>query len=167
MYTIMAYFFPIGNILRCDDSSMITLQEIAFRSAKAGVMCKDEVTRSRPSWESWIVASAKRRCLIVMYIFSNLYHARQGVPNFVAKELKGIYVPEGKSLWNARDRCVWEMEYSRHLSQWEDGMLEVSELWRSPETGSDRRRGRISRWLQTTDEFGMMLFMTAGHIHGC
>ncbi|KAI5306485.1 hypothetical protein KEM56_000663 [Ascosphaera pollenicola] len=129
-----------NSLALCDDSAMITLQEIAFRTAKAGLNCREELLRQRPSWESWIVASTKRRAIFVMYIFVSLYNAHQGMPNFVAEELKGVFVPESKKLWEATDRENWEKEYSSYQSRWGDGMLEISELWRSAETGSERLR---------------------------
>jgi hypothetical protein len=62
---------------------------------------------------------------------------------------------------------VWEQEYDRHLVEWPDGELIISELWLSPETGTPPRRDRIDRWLCTADEFGVMLFATTAHLHGC
>lgn len=72
-----------------------------------------------------------------------------------------------KELWEARSRAEWERHYKRYLSVWEDGPLLISEMWRSPETGSTERRNRIDRWVQGVDEFGMMLFAVCSHIHGC
>ncbi|KAJ5101330.1 hypothetical protein NUU61_003552 [Penicillium alfredii] len=168
IYLIISYFFPIdANNSLVNDSAMVTLQEQAFHAAKAGVSCTTEVSRTRPNWESWIVASAKRRTLFTMYLFSSVYNAQKGLPNFVADELSSLAVPEGKALWEAPDRGSWEREYNRHLSRWEDGILKISELWRSSQTGSEERRKRIERWLQSADEFGMMLFAVCAHIHGC
>lgn len=113
------------------------------------------------------MASAKRRTIFAMYLFSSVYNAEKGLPNFVGSELKGTFVPESKALWEAKSRSSWEMEYNRHLSRWEDGMHEISELWRSPDTGSEERRKRIERWVQSADEFGMVLFAVCAHIHGC
>ena len=147
--------------------SIITLQDLAFRAAKAGFTCKAELSRTRPTWESWIIASSKRRTLFTMYLFTNVYNSDKGLPNFLSDELRDILVPESKALWEASDRGSWTREYNRHLSKWEDGMLQVSELWRSSETGSEARRKRIGRWVQSTDEFGMMLFAVCAHLHGC
>lgn len=102
-----------------------------------------------------------------MYLFTNVYNADKGLPNFLSDELRDILVPESKALWEASDRGSWAREYNRHLSKWEDGMLQISELWGSSETGSEVRRKRIGRWVQSTDEFGMMLFAVCAHIHGC
>jgi hypothetical protein len=167
IYLITAYFSPIDNIPLVDDINMINLQNLAFRAAEAGFTCKAELSRTRPTWESWIIASSKRRTLFTMYLFINVYNSDNGLPNFLSDELRDILVPESKALWEASDRGSWTREYNRHLSRWEDGMLRISELWGSSETGSEAKRKRIGRWVQSTDEFGMMLFAVCAHIHGC
>ncbi|KAJ5878480.1 hypothetical protein N7455_001945 [Penicillium solitum] len=171
IYFMTIHFFHRTDTVRepnqFDQYVQLQMQEIAFRSAKAGLTCRAEESQTRPSWESWIVASAKRRTLFTMYLFTNVYNSELGLPNFVAEELRGTLAPESKILWEASDRALWEREYNRHLSRWEDGMLEISELWKSAETGTDARREKIERWLQSADEFGIMLFSVCAHIHGC
>ncbi|GIK07762.1 hypothetical protein Aspvir_003430 [Aspergillus viridinutans] len=166
VYTILMYFSPLGNVSAVTDKTMMTLMELAFRTAQNGLFCTAEITHTRPSWESWIVVSAKRRAIYTMYLLSSVYNSDRGLPNFVADEMKGVYVPESRVLWEATDRGVWEKEYDRHLLEWEDGMLEISELWRSAETRSTERRERIGKWVRGVDEFGMMLFAVCAHIHG-
>ncbi|KGO77415.1 hypothetical protein PITC_047880 [Penicillium italicum] len=171
IYSMTIHFFPRTDTVEesnpFDTQAQIKMQEIAFRSARAGLTCRAEESQTRPSWESWIVASAKRRTLFTMYLFTNVCNTQLGLPNFVAEELRGTIAPESKILWEASDRALWEREYNRHLSRWEDGMLEISELWKSAETGTEARREKIERWLQFADEFGMMLFSVCAHIHGC
>lgn len=147
---------------------MITLHELAFRTAQTGLVSQAELTRSRPSWESWIVVSAKRRAVFAFYLLTSVYNADNYVPNFLAEELREVYVPDAKRLWEARDRNEWEREYKPYLSEWEEGgLMVISELWQSPATGSAKRRERIDRWVQSADEFGMMLFAVCVHLHGC
>ncbi|KAF7176279.1 hypothetical protein CNMCM7691_002204 [Aspergillus felis] len=167
VYTILMYFSPLGNVSAVTDNIMMTLMELAFRTAQNGLSCTAEITRTRPNWESWIVVSAKRRAIYTTYLLSSVYNSDRGLPNFVADEMKGVYAPESRVLWEAADRGVWEKEYDRHLLEWEDGMLEISELWRSAETGSAERRERLGKWVRGVDEFGMMLFAICVHVHGC
>ncbi|KAL4912761.1 hypothetical protein BDW62DRAFT_216074 [Aspergillus aurantiobrunneus] len=167
IYALLMYVSPPTDLVLITDRTMITLMEMAFRTARHGLISASELSRTKPTWESWIVASAKRRAIYVMYLFSSLYNAEHSLPNFLSDELRGVFVPEGKSLWEAGDRVYWDREYDMHLREWEDGMLEISELWRSEETGSSRRRSRIERWVRTVDEFGMMLFSVCVHLHGC
>lgn len=149
-----------------NDATMVTLHELAFRAARAGLVSRAELARSRPTWESWIVASAKRRAIFAFYLLSSVYNADNHVPNFLAEEMREVYVPDAKRLWEARGRDEWEREYSQYLSEWQDGLMVISELWHSPDNGSARRRERIDRWVQSADEFGMMLFAVCVHLHG-
>lgn len=150
-----------------EDVDLLILQDLASRTAKSGIVSTSELSSTRPTWETWIMVSAKRRSLITMYLFQDVYNFQKGLPNSVADELQDIIVPGVKALWETRDRERWIQEYDHHLSIWHDGMLRLSELWQSTETGSDLRRTRIVRWLQSADEFGMMLFAVCAHIHGC
>lgn len=167
IYALMAYFSPAEDISLVDHSTMVHLQEFAYQLSATGLVSSAELSHTRPKWESWIVASAKRRALLTAYIFNNVFNTLNDIPVYLAKELTELPVPSSKLLWEARDRAAWEREYDRHLSLWEDGELRICELWRSPETGSPARRERIDRLLRSVDEFGMMLFATCAHLHGC
>ncbi|KAL4874273.1 hypothetical protein BJY04DRAFT_226330 [Aspergillus karnatakaensis] len=167
IYCILMYFSPRSGLTLVTDKTMITLMELAFRTARHGLLSAAELSHTTPTWESWIVASTKRRAIYAMYLFTSVYNADHSLPNFIADELRGVFVPEGKALWEAKDRSSWTREYDCHLREWPDGMLEISELWQSEETGSAKRRERVERWLKSVDEFGMMLFSVCAHIHGC
>ncbi|KAJ9306528.1 hypothetical protein DTO217A2_3880 [Paecilomyces variotii] len=167
IYVIMAYFSPAQGIPLVDSSTIVHLQEFSSRLALGGLISAAELMHTRPSWESWIVASAKRRVIFASYLFNNVFNSTNQVPVYLAEELGDLPVPGSKLLWEAKDRVTWEKEYDRHLSLWEDGDLRTFELWRSPETGSPNRRKRIHQWLRSVDEFGMMLFATCAHLHGC
>lgn len=161
------YFSPLSGCPPVTDEIIIFLMEMAFRTARNGLFCAAELAHARPTWESWIVVAAKRRAIIAMYLFSSVYNADRLLPDFVADEMKDVHAPGNKTLWSASDRETWGREYERHLLDWEDGMLEISELWKSEETGSTERRTRIERWLRTVDEFGMMIFGVCAHVHDC
>ena len=102
-----------------------------------------------------------------MYLFDNVFNALAQVPTYIAEELANLPVPASKALWEATEREVWEREYDRHLAAWEGGELRISELWFAPEKDSPERRDRVDRWVESVDEFGMMLFAVCAHIHGC
>ncbi|PYH70935.1 Zn(II)2Cys6 transcription factor domain-containing protein [Aspergillus vadensis CBS 113365] len=163
IYSILIYFGPQGGFT---DTIMITLMDMASQTARNGLFCDAELARTRPTWESWIVAATKRRAIFTLYLFSNIYNADRMLPNFVAEELRGVYAPGNKTLWEAADRETWNKEYDRYLLDWQDGSLEISELWPSPEKEEPERRRRIERWVQTVDEFGMMMYSVCAHIHG-
>ena len=46
---------------------MIMMKEIAYEVSREGLLCRAEQENTRPSWETWIVAEAKRRTLFAMY----------------------------------------------------------------------------------------------------
>ncbi|EYE95505.1 Zn(II)2Cys6 transcription factor domain-containing protein [Aspergillus ruber CBS 135680] len=162
--SIVMYFSPQGDF---SENTMITLMDLAFRTSQNGLSCTAEIEQTKPTWESWIVAAAKRRAVFILYIFSSMYNADRMLPDFIADELRTVYVPGHKALWEAGNRETWNKVYDRYLSDWEDGSLIISELWASPEKEEPKRRERIERWVQTVDEFGMMIFAVCAHIHGC
>jgi hypothetical protein len=166
IYSIMANFSPIQGSDVVNDVTMATLHEMAFRNAQAGLVSQAELSHSRPSWESWIVVSTRRRAVFAFYLLSSVYNAENCVPNFLAEEMREVYMPDAKRLWEAESRIEWERQYSQYLSEWEDGLMTISELWLSPDSGSIERRERIDRWVQSADEFGMMLFAVCVHLHG-
>lgn len=52
-----------------------------------------------------------------------------------------------------------KIRYAGTCLAWRIGMLKISELWKSAETGTEARWEKIERWLQSTDEFGMNVFL--------
>ncbi|KAH8662368.1 hypothetical protein BX600DRAFT_437765 [Xylariales sp. PMI_506] len=167
----MVYFFQLG---RSSDpflrQAMLNLQEIAGSSSQRGLACTAEQERTRPRWEAWIVAEAKRRTLFLMYLFDSLLSAQDGLPSFVGIELEGLLAPATKLLWQAKSRHEWEAEYNIHLVEWPDGGLRIDELWPLPpgigENELNRRRKRVDRWLENLDEFGTMLYTVTLCTHG-
>jgi hypothetical protein len=182
LYATTAFFLPILHnslkTLLIDHTTMSNLQELAYSLSLSGLFCPGEAStgpagpagpsrasRLRPSWESWLVASTKRRAIYAMYLFDNVFNALSQVPTYIATELADLPVPASKALWEAGEREVWEREYDLHLAAWEGGELRISELWFVPEIAE--RRERVDRWVESVDEFGMMLFAVCAHIHGC
>jgi hypothetical protein len=170
LYTMMAFFLHSH-----DDSPlagrdiMINLQEIACEVALTGLVCPAELSNSRPDWESWIIASSKRRTLFAMYMFEGVVDSARGIPHFLADELASLPAPSSRSLWLAPTREIWEREYNLHLSEWLGGGLQIDELWPQPLAGREERQKRINRWLGSVDEFGMMLYALTSFTHhsGC
>jgi hypothetical protein len=81
IYSILLYFSPRGDF---SENTMITLMDLAFRTSRNGVSCTAEIERTKPTWESWIVAAVKRRAEFVLYIFNNIYNADRMLPDFIA-----------------------------------------------------------------------------------
>lgn len=167
----MALFFRLDQVsspfLR---QAMINLQELACSSSRGGLMCTAEQQRSRPRWESWIVAEAKRRTLFAMYLFDSVLSAHDGLQTFLGTELRGLPASSNKSLWRARIRHEWEAAYNIDLADWPGGCFQIDELWPIPTDLHEHqvleRRIRVDRWLENIDEFGTMLYAVTSCTHG-
>ena len=167
----MVLFFRFGEtanpFLR---QAVMNLQDLACSTCHQGVMCVAEQHHTRPSWEAWIVAEAKRRTLFVMYLFDSLLSTHEGLQTFLGAELSGLPAPSNKALWRAQTRSEWEIAYNVHLGGWPQGSLQIDELWPIPENlGSAERierQNRVDRWLVDVDEFGTMLYAVTCCTHG-
>ena len=167
----MILFFHLG---RGSDPSlrraMMALQEIACSSSRRGLVCPAEQQRTRPGWEAWVVAEAKRRTLYTMYLFDSVLSSQDGLPTFLGTELRGLYAPASKALWQAGARPEWETAYNVHLVDWVEEDLRIDELWPIPtdlgEVDVSKRRSRVDRWLENVDEFGTMIYAVTSCTHG-
>ena len=167
----MVLFFRFGEtsnpLLR---QAVVNLQELACSTSQQGVMCAAEQRHTRPGWEAWIVAEAKRRTLFVMYLFDSLLSTHEGLPTFLGAELSGLPAPSNKTLWRAQTRSEWEIAYNVHLGSWPQGSLHIDELWPIPENLGNaepiERHNRVDRWLVDVDEFGTMLYAVTCCTHG-
>ncbi|KAF2501736.1 hypothetical protein BU16DRAFT_451295, partial [Lophium mytilinum] len=167
LYSIMAFLPPLPNTQIVGHSTFVSLQEMASNASATGLACTAELSQTRPTWETWIVASAKRRTIYASYLFNNVFNAINGVGTYLADELTGLPLPATKALWECQNRVHWESEYDTYLGSWKDGEIQIAELWRSEATGSPERRERVERWVHAADEFRMTLFAVCCHIHGC
>lgn len=145
---------------------MIKLQELAGDVASKGTLCLAETNGSRPDWESWIIASAKRRTLFATYLFDNLVNFTQGSPSFIATELASLPAPASKRLWSAQSRHSWNVAYNQQLSQCTDGELLISDLWPRLDSNMAKLQKKVRQWLSSVDEFGMMLYSVTSHTYG-
>lgn len=169
IYALVLYF-RLDQGLDLLRQTIIPLQALAHRACDRGIVCVSDQTRTRPKWEEWIVAEAKRRTLYVMYLFDSILCIQEGLPVFLGSELQGLPAPGSKTQWQVRDRISWERAYNLHLAEWVEGYLTIDELWQTPVkfSGHDisRRQKRVARWLEDVDEFGTMLFAVTACIHG-
>lgn len=172
-YLIYAMILFFRLQLPCDArfrDVMTNLQDLASASARQGLTCAADQRRTRPRWEEWIVAEAKRRTLFVMYLFDSILSAQMGFPTFLGTELHGLPAPANKLLWQAATRYDWEREYNIYMAQWMEGFVTIDEFWSTPvdmdELSIARRRMRIDHWLENLDEYGIMLYAVMTCTHG-
>lgn len=161
---IVAYSNPFGQVSLVNDTAVKTLQGLAFRAAKTGLSCEAEHAGTGPTWESWIVASAKRRTVLIIYFLISVSSSQGGLSSFLFDELGDTFAPESKALWEASDVQTWTRAYKEHMAEWNDGAMTISELLR-PEERSTSTMERRRRWVQSKDEFGMILFSVFAHLH--
>ncbi len=172
LYTLALYFRLGREADPFFRQAMMNLQEIACSCAARGLVCTAEQRGARPVWEAWIVAEAKRRTLLTMYLLDNVLSVRDGLPTFLGTELRGLPAPAGKALWQAGTRDDWEKAYNFHLTEWTDpeGGLCIDELWPFPadldDAGIAKRRSRVDRWLEGVDEFGTAIYAVTTCTHG-
>lgn len=166
IYSMMLFFSPKYGQIHIGRQVMVNLLDFACDAATTGVGCPAELTNSLPDWESWIVACTKRRTLYTVYFFDNVFCTTHDLPTVLGVELESLPAPAGKTLWEASNRTLWEERYTAHLAEWPDGALRIDELWPGPEVNRDERRRRVDRWLETVDEFGMMMFTVTHLTHG-
>jgi hypothetical protein len=162
----MGFISPQPGQLCTDRSIMINLLDFACDTAASGLVCPGEISQTRPDWESWIVADAKRRTLYILYLFDNIFCAANGLPTFLAVELEGLPAPARKSLWEAVHRNQWEETYTKHLIEWPDTFFRIDDLWPGPSHGDQEKTRRVDRWVRSVDELGMMVFAITHITHG-
>ncbi|KAM0256566.1 hypothetical protein ACHAQJ_004853 [Trichoderma viride] len=170
MYTMVLFFRLSQGSNPFLRQAMMNLQELACVTARRGLMSVSEQQRTRPKWESWIIAEAKRRTLFTMYLFDSVLSSEDGLPTFLGTELEGLPASASRALWLAHTRRDWEAAYNMHLAEWDEGSLCIDELWPIPEGLSEtliaRRRQRVDNWLENLDEFGIMLYTVTSCTHG-
>ncbi|KAJ5925251.1 hypothetical protein N7454_007890 [Penicillium verhagenii] len=169
IYALVLYF-RLGQGLSSLRQTIMPLQAIAHRACGRGIVCVSDQTCSRPKWEEWIVAEAKRRTLYVMYLFDGILCAQEGLPVFFGSELQGLPAPGSKCHWQVKDRVSWDRAFNVHLAEWVEGYLTIDELWPIPvgfnEQDVSRRQKRVNRWVEDVDEFGTMLYAVTACTHG-
>ena len=164
LYIMVLYF----NLEEGSNSflreAMMNLQDIASSACQSGIMCTAELREqhARPKWEAWILAESTRRTMYVMTLLDSLLATQDGLPTFLAAELRGLPAPQSKQLWQAQGRREWETKYNVYLAEWPDGPLCIDELWPTPSNLDANavleRQRRVNQWLEGVDEFGMMLY---------
>ncbi|KAJ7717562.1 hypothetical protein B0H16DRAFT_1610763 [Mycena metata] len=158
-YSIHLFFStdPESSVM-IDTATMINLQELAAAMSLTGLHPPD-TQHTRPTWESWIIAEAKRRTLYTMYLFDNARNFLHDTTSYIATELGNLPLPAGKGLWAASIKETWEIEYNRFVAEWPSGPPRLEDLWPHPSAVvASERRTRVDRWVETADEFGIFLF---------
>ncbi|KAJ6562803.1 hypothetical protein DFH09DRAFT_1159661 [Mycena vulgaris] len=145
LYSIHLFFsLDSESIAMIDTTTMINLQELASAVSLTGL-----------------------RTLYVMYMFDNIFNFSQNTPSYIATELGQLPAPSSKSVWAATTKHEWGTEYEHYLAEWPSNIPRLEDVWpHKVERIAKERRGRVDRWIETADEFGMFLFAVTSMIHG-
>lgn len=157
IYTIIL-FFPKreqASVPTLDLSIFQNLQQVVYHVAQSGLVIQEERDHVRPSWETWIHITSKRRAVLALYLLHWSYSVVKCVPSFNCKELGFMPAPAAKMLWQVNHKDEWEALYDRWLIRWEGSEYLQQEFWEI-EPGVFINR-RTQKWLEETDEFGIML----------
>ena len=160
LYAIMAYFSSDRTSPEplVDAGTIMNMQQVSYCLATTGYILPAEETHTRPSWEEWIRASAKRRTIVVLYCFDCVYTTMNGLPMYQCDELRYFPAPAGKLLWQASPREQWERTYNRWLVRWQDRPSLLGDLMICRRRSVEESE-RLQKWIEEVDEFGMMLMI--------
>ncbi|KAI1842158.1 hypothetical protein JX265_005735 [Neoarthrinium moseri] len=169
LYCMILFFKLNSSGFGTVQQAMMNLQEIACSCCRSGLVCVAEQQRTRPRWESWIAAEAKRRTLYTMYLFDGMVSTQAGLPTYFGTELQGLPAPTPGFLWKTESVQQWETAYNRYLADWTRGGLRIDELWPIPAELEQAeilaRHQRVDQWLEDVDEFGTMLYAVSSSTH--
>jgi hypothetical protein len=134
---------------------LANLQQLVNYVGSVGLVLEEETAHVRPGWEAWVNITARRRAVFTIYLAHWSLSAYHGLPSFDCQELRYMFAPAPKLLWQAKDKDEWESHYDRWLLEWEkDEYLhgEIADI--KLNVSLDKRS---EKWLEETDEFGMLI----------
>ncbi|KAH7118740.1 hypothetical protein B0J11DRAFT_74339 [Dendryphion nanum] len=167
LYTIMLMFSSRNQISvsLVDPAIFMCLQRVASYIARTGLMLTEEQNNRRPSWDSWIHVTGKRRAVFSLYLLHWSYSVYHGLQSFACSQLGYLPAPAPKFLWQAESKEKWENLYTRWLNQWGDCPYKMCEFAAIQSGPSLERRTEI--WLEDADELGVLFFAIGTTVHPC
>lgn len=165
MYTVIIMFPNVGqnSVSLVDPAIFMALRKVVFYVAKTGLMLVEERHNERPSWETWVHITAKRRAVLTLYLLHWSYSVYHGLPSFECSQLGFMPAPAPKFLWQAESRQKWEDMYTRWLAQWADSPYMMYEFAAIQVGATLERRSEI--WLEDADEMGILFFSIGTRLH--
>ncbi|KAH7356346.1 hypothetical protein BKA66DRAFT_473686 [Pyrenochaeta sp. MPI-SDFR-AT-0127] len=158
MYTIMMMYpgYDQRSVSLIDPAIFFCLQKTVSYVAKTGLMLTEERDNERPSWESWIHVTAKRRAVFSLYLLHWSYAVYHGLESFACSQLGFMPAPAPKFLWQETNKAQWEVLYDGWLAQWGDRPYTMHEF-AAIQAGASLER-RSETWLEDADELGVLFF---------
>ncbi|KAF2195796.1 hypothetical protein K469DRAFT_544822 [Zopfia rhizophila CBS 207.26] len=166
-YTMILLFPGKGQIAvsLVDPAIFLSLQRVVSYVASTGLILTEERDHERPSWESWVHVTAKRRAVFSLYLLHWSYSVYHGFPSFECSQLGFMPAPAPKYLWQAETREKWEDLYNRWLAQWGESPYMMREF-AGIQAGPVLER-RTELWLEDADELGILFFSIGTTVHPC
>jgi hypothetical protein len=167
LYTVMLMFPGLGQISvsLVDPAIFLALRKVVSYVARTGMMLVEERDNERPSWESWVHITAKRRAVFTLYLLHWSYSVYHSLPSFECSQLGFMPAPAPKFLWQADSIEKWEDMYTRWLAQWGDCPYMMREFAAIQASATLERRSEI--WLEDADELGILFFSIGTTVHPC
>jgi hypothetical protein len=134
---------------------LTNVQLLVNYAGSLGLVLKEETEHSRPTWESWINITSRRRATFTLYLIHWALSAYYGLPSFDCQELRYMLAPASKQLWQAESRQEWESLYNHWLAEWDRDEYLHGEIAMMKEDILLDRRGE--KWLAEADEFGLLI----------
>lgn len=131
------------------------IQRIIYDVVKTGLFLQEEKEQARPSWNTWIHVTSKRRAVLSLYITHWAYSVFHEAQGFDCRDLAFMPAPAAKVLWQAGTEEEWNTLYIRWLARWDGRGFLQGEF--------DKIRPgivmppRAEKWLEETDEFGFIM----------
>lgn len=156
IYTIIL-LFPSNeqtSLPLLEENMFRQLRQIIYHAAASGLILDEETAHTRPSHETWVHITTKRRAVLTLYLIHWSYSVYHNLPSFDCKELGFMPAPCAGYLWRETGKQRWEGLYNRWLAQW-DG--DDYYQWEFYSIGEGVRIGsRAEMWFEDADEFGMI-----------
>jgi hypothetical protein len=133
----------------------LKIQEIVCQAVATGLFLPEEREKKRPSWDTWIHVTSKRRAILSLYLLRWAYSSFHGVQSFDCRDLSFMPAPAAKVLWQAGTEEEWNTLYIRWLARW-DGQVYLQGEFDKIKPGVLMEH-RAEKWLEETDEFGLIM----------
>jgi hypothetical protein len=165
MYTIMLMYpgFSQLSVSLVDPSVFLCLRKVISYIFSTGLILTQERDNVRPSWESWIHITAKRRAVFSLYLVHWSYAVYHDIECFPCSQLGFMPAPAPKFLWHSQSRLKWQSLYDRWLKQWKGAPYMMCEF-DTISNGTNLER-RAELWLEDADELGVLFFSIGKNIH--
>jgi hypothetical protein len=167
MYTIMLMYpgFSQLSVSLVDPSVFLCLQKVISYISNTGLILTQERDNVRPSWESWIHITAKRRAVFSLYLVHWSYAVYHDIECFACSQLGFMPAPAPKFLWHSQSQLKWESLYDRWLEQWQGAPYMMHEFDTIQDGTNLERRAEL--WLEDADELGVLFFSIGKNMHLC